>query len=62
MSFGTYYYYYCCWFIIEAEEWNFFSFSFSPSRNTVGSENPNTVGGLLSVVIVMNSCNRTVCK
>jgi len=32
----------------------FLSFSFSPSRNTVGSENPNTVGGLLGVVIVMN--------
>lgn len=39
-----------------------FSFLFSPSRNTVGSENPNMVGGLLGVVIVMNSCNRNVCK
>ena len=33
-----------------------------PSHNTVGFENPDSVGGLLGVVIVMNSCNRNVCE
>ena len=31
-------------------------------RNTVGFVNLNTVGGLLGLVIVMNSCNRNICK